>query len=145
MSVISPLKPFERAAATQATADKFRGKPLSFADGVTCLHMLREHMLAFGYSPPDIPAFNDLKGARRALRSTGHRTIKGLLNETLGKPSTVAQLRVGDVVLGPGHPFEAVGINAGGGKFLGWNDDGRLGLVNITLDIRALLGAWRLM
>ena len=41
MSVIAPLNPVERAAATKATADKFRGRPLDFAAGVTCLHLLR--------------------------------------------------------------------------------------------------------
>lgn len=145
MSVIAPLNPVERAAVTKATADKFRGKPIDFAAGVTCLHMLREHMLAFGYSPPEMPEFGDLKGARKALRSTGHRTIKGLLGELLGAPIAPAMMRVGDVVLGPGAPFEAVGINAGGGKFLGWHDDGRHGLVNIVVDVNALIGAWRLI
>lgn len=145
MSLLAPLNPVERAAATKATADQFRGRPLSFRDGVTCLHMLRSHMIAFGYSPPEIPAFNDLTGARKALRSTGHRTIRGLLTEVLGKPVPAAQLRVGDVVVGPGHPFEAVGINVGGGKFLGWHDAGDLGLVNIAIDPASLLGAWRLI
>jgi hypothetical protein len=145
MSLVAPLSTVERAAATRATASKFRGRPLSFPDGVTCLHMLREHMLAFGYSPPEIPAFNDLKSARRALRTTGHRTIRGLLNEVLGAPIPAAQMRVGDVIVGPGHPFEAVGINAGGGKFLGWLDDGRLGLVNVVPEPAAILGAWKLM
>jgi hypothetical protein len=144
MSVIAPLNPVERAAVTKATADKFRGKPLSYAEGVTCLHMLREHMLAFGYSPPAIPDFSDPKGARKALRTTGHRTIRGLLGDMLERIPP-AQMRVGDVVLGPGTPFEAVGINVGGGKFLGWHDDGRHGLVNIMIDVGALIGAWRLI
>lgn len=144
MSIIAPLTPVERAAATKATADKFRGKPLSFADGVTCLHLLREQMLAFGYSPPEIPEFHDAKGARKALRSTGHRTIKGLLTELLGKPIPISRMRVGDVALGPGTgAFEAVGIWAGG-KLLGFHEDGR-GLVNIAADVSALSGAWRLI
>lgn len=145
MSVLAPLNPIERASATKATADKFRGRPLSFKDGVTCLHMLREHMIAFGYSPPAMPEFSDAKGARKALRATGHRTIKGLLREVLGKPVPAARMRVGDIVLGHGAPFEAVGINAGNGKFLGWHDDGSLGLVNITVDPKAIIGAWRLI
>lgn len=144
MSVIAPLSPGERAAVTRATADQFRGRPLSYADGVTCLHMLRAHMLAFGYSPPEIPVFADPKGARRALRSTGHRTIRGLLGDMLERIPP-ARMRVGDVVLGAGAPFEAVGINAGGGKFLGWHDDGRHGLVNVMIDVDALIGAWRLI
>lgn len=145
MSVISPLNSVERAAVTKATADKFRGRPLSFADGVTCLHMLREQMVAFGYSPPAIPSFKDAKGARKALRTTGHRTIKGLLGEVLGGPVPAAQMRVGDVTLLPGSPFEAVTLSAGNGKFLGWHDDGSLGLVNIIVDQNAIIGAWRLI
>jgi hypothetical protein len=144
MSLLSPLNPVERTAATKATADKYRGRPLSFANGVTCLHMLRDHMLEFGYSPPEIPAFNDLKGARKALRSTGHRTIKGLLREVLGEAVPPAQMRVGDVALLPGSPFEAVLLNAGNGMLLGWHDDGRLGLVNIKPSV-PLIGAWRLI
>jgi hypothetical protein len=145
MSSIAPLSPVERAAVTEATANKYRGVPLSFADKITCLHMLRDHMVAFGYSPPAIPAFKDAKGARKALLSTGHRTIKGLLTEVLGKPVPAAQMRVGDVALLPGAPFEAATLNAGNGKFLGWHDDGRLGLVNLNIDQNAIIGAWRLI
>jgi hypothetical protein len=143
MSVIAPLNPAERAAATKATADKFRGRPLSFADGVTCLHLLREQMLAFGYSPPEIPAFHDAKGARKALRSTGHRTIKGLLTELLGQPIPLSRMRVGDVALVKGSPFEAVMISAGG-KLLGWYDDGSYGLINF-IPCEPPIGAWRLI
>jgi hypothetical protein len=145
MSILAPLKQFERAAVTEATAAKFRGRPLSFKEGVTCLHMLREHMLAFGYSPPTIPSFSDAVGARRALRSTGHKTIKALLRKVLGKPVPAAQMRVGDVVLLPGSPFEAVALSVGNGKFLGWHDDGSLGLVNLNIDQTAIIGAWRLI
>lgn len=144
MSVIAPLNPVERRDATQATAAAFRGVPLSFEAGVTCLHMLRMQMLAFGYSPPEIPEFEDLAGARRALRATGHRTIKGLLREVLGDPIPPAQMRVGDVALLAGKPFEAVLLNAGNGMLLGWYDDGSLGLVNIK-PTAPLLGAWRLI
>lgn len=144
MSVIAPLNPVERAAATQQTRDKFVGRPLDFSAGVTCIHALREHMRAFGYSPPAIPAFHDIKGAKRALRKMGHQTLKGLLDEFL-TPIPRAQMRIGDVILGPNHPFEAVGINVGGGKFLGWLEDGRQGLVNIVPEQDALIGAWRLI
>jgi hypothetical protein len=106
--------------------------------------MLREQMLAFGYQPPEIPEFDDAKGARRALRSTGHRTIKGLLTMMIGEPIPAAQMRVGDVALLPGAPFEAVLLNAGNGMLLGWHDDGRLGLVNIKPALPPL-AAWRLI
>lgn len=142
MSVIAPLNPVERAAATKATADKFRGRPLDFANGVTCLHLLREQMLAFGYSPPEIPAFADAQGAKRALRKTGHRTLKGLLDEHL-TPIPAAQMRVGDVAILKGEPFDAIVISAGG-KLLGWHEDGRAGLVNLV-PVAPLLGSWRLV
>lgn len=144
MSSIAPLAPPDRARATRATADKFRARPLSFSDGVTCLHLLREQMLAFGYSPPEIPAFEDAKGARKALRSTGHRTIRGLLTDILGKPVPATQMRVGDIALLPGAPFEAVLISAGNGMLLGWHADDRRGLVNIKPSI-PLVAAWRLI
>lgn len=142
MSVIAPLNPVERAAATKATADKFRGRPLDFAAGVTCLHLLREQMLAFGYSPPEIPAFADAQGAKRALRKTGHRTLKGLLDEHLTSIPP-AQMRVGDVAILKGEPFDAIVISAGG-KLLGWHEDGRTGLVNLV-PVAPLLGSWRLV
>ena len=130
MSVIAPLSPVERAAATAATAAKFRGKPLDFANGVTCIHLLREQMLAFGYHPPEVPQFETVIGAKRALRKMGHRTLKGLLDELLTR-APGAQMRVGDIVLGDGQPpFEALGICAGG-KVLGFHEDGS-GLVNIV-------------
>jgi len=142
MSVIAPLSPVERAAATKTTADKFRGKPLSFVDGVTCIHLLREQMLAFGYSPPAIPDFSDLTGAKRALRSTGHRTLKGLIDELLPR-IPASQMRVGDIVLGEGQPpFDALGISAGG-KILGFHEDGS-GLVNI-IPSAPFIGCWKLL
>lgn len=142
MSVIAPLNPVERAAATKATADKFRGRPLDFAAGVTCLHLLREQMLAFGYSPPEIPTFADAQGARRALRKAGHRTLKGLLDKHLS-PIPAAQMRVGDVALVHGEPFDAVMLSAGG-KLLGWYEDGRDGLINFV-PTAPLVGSWRLV
>lgn len=143
MSIIAPLKPYERAAATKQVADQYRGKPIDFAAGVTCLHLLRDQMLAFGYSPPEIPAFETPLEAKRALRTTGHRTLKGLLKDHLTEIPP-ASMRVGDVALVAGSPFEAVMLNAGGGKLLGWYDDGSLGLVNI-IPIEPILGAWRLI
>jgi len=53
-------------------------------------------------------------------------------------------MRVGDIALGPGAPFEAVTLNAGNGKLLGWYDSGEMGLVNI-IPHTPLIGAWRLI
>ena len=142
MSVIAPLNPVERAAATKATADKFRGRPLDFANGVTCIHLLREQMLAFGYSPPEIPQFTTVIGAKRALRKLGHRTLWELLDQLLPR-APGAQMRVGDIVLGAGQPpFEALGICAGG-KILGFHEDGS-GLVNIVPAV-PFEHCWRLL
>lgn len=143
MSIIAPLTPPERARVTKEIADSFRGKPLDFAKGVTCIHMLHAHMTAFGYSPPAVPEFETELGAKRALRKMGHRTLKGLLNRLL-TPIPPAMMRVGDVALLPGAPFDAVLLNAGGGKLLGWYDDGKDGLVNLIPTV-PLIGAWRLI
>lgn len=143
MSVIAPLKPYERAAVTKAVADSFRGKPLDFAKGVTCIHLLHAQMTAFGYSPPEIPDFTTVIGAKRVLRKMGHRTLRKLLDDMLERIPT-AQMRVGDIALGPGAPFEAISLNAGNGKLLGWYDDGSMGLVNI-IPTAPLIGAWRLI
>ena len=143
MASIAPLKSYERASVTKAVADSFRGKPIDFARGVTCIHLLHAQLVGFGYSPPEIPEFDSVKTARRALRATGHRTIRGLLDSMLSRipPAT---MRVGDIALGAGHPFEAVALNAGNGMLLGWSDDGALGLVNIK-PTTPLIGAWRLI
>jgi hypothetical protein len=143
MSVIAPLKPYERAAVTKAVADSFRGKPIDFAKGVTCIHLLHAQMTAFGYSPPAVPHFETVIGAKRALRKWGHRTIRKLLDDMLERIAA-AEMRVGDIALGHGHPFEAVALNAGNGKLLGWRDDGADGLVNI-IPTAPLIGAWRLI
>lgn len=142
MSLIAPLNPVERAAATKATADKFRGRPLDFANGVTCIHLLREQMLAFGYSPPEIPQFATVIGAKRALRKLGHRTVGGLLDELLS-PIPASQMRVGDVALMEGDGLDAIALSAGG-KLLGWHETSNTGLVNLV-PIAPLLGAWRLV
>lgn len=143
MASIAPLKSFERAAVTKAVADSFRGVPIDFAKGVTCIHLLRAQLVGFGYSPPEIPEFDSVKSAKKALRRMGHRTIRGLLDTMLSRIPPAA-MRVGDIALGPGHPFEAVALNAGNGMLLGWHDDGALGLVNIKPSA-PLIGAWRLI
>ena len=142
MSIIAPLNPIERAAATSATAAMFRNRPQDFAHGVTCIHLLRAQMTAFGYTPPAIPHFSTPIGAKRALRKMGHRDLCSLLDELLPR-IPAARMRVGDIVLGEGAGlFDAIGISAGG-KVLGWDEDGN-GLFNITLTA-APIGAWALV
>lgn len=142
MSLLAPLNPVQRAAATKATADKFRGRPLNYADGVTCLHLLREQMIAFDYSPPEIPGFKSVSGARRALRATGHDSLEELLDGMLER-KPLAHMRVGDIALVRGAPFDAIMISAGG-KLLGWYEDGRHGLVNF-IPTEPPIGAWGLL
>lgn len=142
MSVLAPLSPVERARATQATAALFRGRRIDFSKGVTCLHLLREQMLAFGYSPPEIPHFTTPRGAKRALREIECDDLEALLDKLLPR-IPAARMRVGDVALGKGPPpFDAITINAGG-KVLGWDEDGN-GLYNIVLN-GPPIGAWGLI
>lgn len=142
MSSIAPLNPVERRDATAATASIFRGVPLDFAKGATCLHLVRQQLVAFGYGPPEIPNFRTHHGAVKALRKSGHKSLESLIDTLLPRIAP-ARMRVGDIAMLPGAPPFGALVLCAGGKVLGWHGEGELGLVNIIPEV-PYIAAWGL-
>lgn len=127
---------------------QFRDKPFSFERRMTCIHLLRAQMIAFGYSPPPIPVFRSALGAKKALKKAGYVSLMHLLDEMLPRIAP-ARMLVGDVALLPGEngdgkrsPLDTVVISVGGGKILGWHGAGG-GMSPIPVQ-PVYLAAWRL-
>ena len=112
----------QRAAATQKTFDKFKGKPFSWKEA-SCAHLLRTHLRNMGHRPPKMPKFQSAVGAKRAIEEMGATDLVSLC-EVLGLAEiSPAKALVGDVAVLPGDdsPFDAIVVSAGNGKFMGWH------------------------
>lgn len=114
----------ERAAATQKTYDKFRGKSFNW-QGATCGHLLRSHLRNMGHKPPPMPSYRSAVGAKRALKDMGACDLTALLGGLGLMPILPAEMIVGDLAVLPGDdgPFDAVVVCAGN-KMMGWHGAG---------------------
>lgn len=135
-----------RVAATQATENRYRDRPFSWARAATCIHMIRFHAAQLGHKLPVVPPFRSALTARRALKAAGFDTLPALMDAHF-TPVAPAWLSVGDVLAIPGDGgFEALLVKCGIDKWLGWHEDGK-GCTIIALsadDIRQAVGSWKL-
>jgi len=134
----------DRAEITKRTIDKYRFEALSFERQVTCLHLFRDHLIAFGHTPPEIPPFASVRGAAKAMKRAGHGSLSAIADKVLPMARIApAQMLVGDIGLLPGTPFEAIVIWAGG-KMFGWHDSDLSRLSVITdVPLDTFIAAWR--
>lgn len=112
----------ERAAATQATWDAWRGVPFSWS-GATCIHVMADHLANMGRDAPVIPAFRTKKGAREAFDFAGLAEALDSLGLERIAP---ASMWVGDIGIIPGDAARIDGIRGAiaicaGNKFIGWH------------------------
>jgi hypothetical protein len=115
----------ERAAATQATYNRYLAKPFSWR-GATCVHVLRFHLRQMGHRPPPMPQFRSAIGATTALKAQGVHGLPGLCMKLGLAPIAPAEMIVGDVAIVPGDDGRTDGIFAAlvicaGNKFMGWH------------------------
>lgn len=130
-----------RVAATQATLDKFKGKPFAWGDA-DCARMVIQHLKNMG-APIRLAGVGDYKtaiGAKRALGRLGFKTLADALDShSLRIPPAAAV--VGDVIQGEGDDqFGALGVAVGNGRMLGWHEDAAGAVV--LQPVRSL-AAWR--
>lgn len=131
----------QRAAVTQATWDKYRGKPFDWK-GATCVHVLRSHLRAMGHKPPKMPSFQSPVGARRALKAMGADDLAGLMRGLGLMEILPAEMIVGDIAILPGdEAFEALTICAGN-KFMGFQEEAE-GFTSMDIDRAAIKAAFR--
>lgn len=116
----------QRAAATRSTWESFRGVPLRW-NGATCAHVLHDHLINAGHTPPAVPTFRTKKGAREALAAMGVANLVDVPRMLGLEEITPASMVVGDIGLLPGDGNRtdgiraAIAICAGNGKFMGWH------------------------
>ncbi|HMO74096.1 MAG TPA: hypothetical protein PKD48_02000 [Sphingopyxis sp.] len=131
-----------RAAATQATWDKYRGRTFDWK-GATCIHVLRFHLRSMGHKPPRLPAFQSPIGARRALANRGWGGLSDLSRGIGLMEIGTAEMIVGDVAILPGNEgFDALTICAGN-KFMGFQEEAA-GFQMMELDRPAIITAFRI-
>lgn len=133
-----------RRFATQTTLDEWRGRAFDWnsrADG-TCAHLLAAHMRNMGHNPPEIPEFQTIRGAIKALESLGWKNLIEMLDDLLERRPSVGFMRLGDVALAPSDgPLDAIFICAGPLKVFGWHET-RDDLVVMDIDLNRVIGAW---
>ena len=96
-------------------------------NGVTCAHVLHDHLVNCGHAPPAVPAFRTKKGAREALAAMGVANLVDVPVLLDLEGIAPASMIIGDIGLLPGDGNRtdgirgAIAICAGNGKFMGWH------------------------
>lgn len=132
-----------RAHATTATEAKFRDKPFDWTKQATCIHLMRFHASQMGHDLQIVPRFRSPLGAKKALKAMGHDDLIGLM-DSLFPAIPPAFARTGDIVAAEGcDMFHGLMVRGGNTMFLGWHE-AAVGCTIIDVDMRQLVGAWRL-
>lgn len=118
----------QRAAATQATFNAFRGVPFDWRHA-SCAHLLSAHLVNTGHDAPAVPDFATAAAAKRALKEMGAASLPGLMDVLGLKRIRPADMLVGDIAVVPGQKGRTDGINGAivicaGNKFMGWHEAG---------------------
>lgn len=114
-----------RQLATQATLDKFRGKPFDWAKGRHCGALLRFHLAAMGHPKPKLEQMRSALGARRALAARGCADMAEICRLFLNLEAIApARMLMGDLVVSASADgIGGVLICAGPNKVFGWSED----------------------
>jgi hypothetical protein len=134
-----------RKLATEKTMAKFRARAFDWKKGATCVHLARFHLLAMGHRPEPLPRIRGPIGAARALKERGWADVAAMLDAQLGLTRIApAQMLLGDLAVLPADEgFDAVVINVGRHKLLGWHQDWPQGLTEMEASLDAVIGCWR--
>ncbi len=114
-----------RVTATQATLDRFQGKPFVWGRA-DCARLAIFHVKQFGWKLRigKAGAYSSALGARRALGRAGFTTLAEAI-DAHGLPRIApAAAKAGDLVELPSDdPVGAIGVALGNGRVLGWHPD----------------------
>lgn len=144
MTALHSLPPIQaRAAAAQATLDRFKDRELRY--GVNdCVRMTAMHIRRLGWSVPlpNCGSYRSAASGLKRLRELGHDNLAGAL-DALGFPRIApAAAVVGDVLLLPGDDrIGALAIALGNGRAIGYHEDAAGAIV---LQPLAIESAWRI-
>jgi hypothetical protein len=132
-----------RKEATEATLARFARKPFSWAEGRTCVHLLRQHLRNLGHRPPTIPRFRSALGAKKALHAGGWSDVAAMLDSLLPRIPAAA-VTLGDIAALPGEGgLHGIVICIGNSRrvfgFAEGEDTPRM----MEPNIETMIGAWR--
>jgi hypothetical protein len=131
-----------RQNAVSASWNKFKGKPVDWAAGHTCVHLARFHLRAMGHTLPKVPRMRSLLGAKRALAAKGWADVRAMLAGFLPEIAPLAMLP-GDLITTDSEDgMGCIMIFCGPNKLAGWHQDAE-GLAIIDFEMDALTGAFR--
>lgn len=136
-------EPVRRQEATQATVDKFTGKPFDWNAGVHCVKLAHYHLRQMGWRKlPKLPLVKSPLAAKKALKARGWDSITAMLDSLLERIPP-AMMRLGDIATVEGDEgFDAVFINAGPRRLFGWREDQPVAvMLDVSLD--EISAAWR--
>ena len=127
----------QRQIATQATKDRYFGKPFAWGEA-DCARMAAFHLKAMGWPVKlaGVGAYKTALGAKRALARLGHASLTEAMDARFARISPAATL-IGDILsLAGDDAFGALVIAVGNGRVLGWHEDaaGAVILQPLTFD-----------
>lgn len=137
-----------RREATQATIDKFKGKPLDWSEGRHCVKLAHYHLRQMGWRSPKLPTLPAVKSplaAKKAMKERGWDSVPAMLDSVLGKGARIpaAMMLTGDMAVTPGDEgFDCVMICIGPRTMMGFLPDGSE-VVAYDTDYRDFTAAWR--
>lgn len=133
-----------RARALDAAKAKYGKREFSWEDGVTCVHLLRSHLVKMGHKPPPLPRITSLIGARSALKKRGWANVIEMLDAQRGlfRIAPAEMLPADVAVLESADGIGAIFLCAAPRKLIGWRDDAPAMIV-LDLSFEHITGAWR--
>lgn len=134
------IRRFDAASATLA---KYRGKPFDWAKGLTCLHMVRSHLVKLGYRPETLPRIKSAVAARRALDARGWATTADMIDAQGFQRIAPAMMVQGDIAYRSSEDgFGGLLVCVGPLKMMGWFENAP-DFVVMDMQFDQLEAAWR--
>lgn len=133
-----------RNEALAKTKARFAGKAFKLGEN-DCVKLARFHLRMMGHKPPSTGHYSTPVSAARALKRTGHETLKELLDSLL-EPIPPAAALPGDLLMPPSdpeaeaHEIGTVMVSVGSSKALGWHPEHASLAV---MDLLTVERAWR--
>jgi hypothetical protein len=131
-----------RAAAAQATLDKFKGKPFHFGS-MDCAQLVAFHLRKMGHKPKLAKAgrYSSALGAKKALKRLGYETLAEAMDGNGFERIPPAAAIVGDVIEMPGLEGPgALAVALGNGRAVAYHEDA---IGAVVVQPSQMLAAWR--
>jgi hypothetical protein len=130
-----------RRDATQATLDRFKGKPFTWGKW-DCAQMALFHLRGMGHEVrlAKVGAYNSALGAKRAIRRLGFDNLVAAMDSRFPRIAP-AEAVAGDMLALPADAgLGAIVVALGNGAAIGWHQDAE-GAVAMRME--EFVAAWR--